>query len=164
MKNEPFFKSHFTKEELLIHKKFFKSASSLVRDASIMSLIVSPVIYSLFIPLVLLDIWGWCYQTICFSSYDIAKVKRSQYIIFDRGHLKYLNWIELINCNYCAYANGLISYSFEIASRTEQYFCPIKHNRAIRSKLPSYYDKFINYDDASGYRKNIKNFRAKLKK
>jgi hypothetical protein len=48
--------------------------------------------------------------------------------VFDRYHLAYLNVLEKLNC---AYANGLIAYVREIAGRTEQYWCPIKHARRV---------------------------------
>jgi hypothetical protein len=45
-------------------------------------------------------------------------------ISFDRRKLAYLNAIEKLNCDY---ANGILTYAREIASRTEQFWCPIKH-------------------------------------
>lgn len=68
---------------------------------------------------------------ICFPVDGIPKVKRDQYVIFDRQSLRYLNVIEKLNCTYCSYFNGLIVYVQEIAARTEQYWCPIKHARRI---------------------------------
>jgi hypothetical protein len=94
------------------------------------------VIYSLGIPLALMDIWVTVYQHVCFRAYGIPRVKRSDYVIIDRNHLRYLNLIEALNCVYCGYANGVISYAREIASRTEQHWRPIKHalrTRATRS-------------------------------
>jgi len=134
-----------------------------IHDAPLASLLISPVIYSLFIPFVLLDIWIWCYQATCFPIYKIAKVKRSEYIVRDRGSLKYLNWIERVNCNYCAYANGMVAYSREILSRTEQYFCPIKHKNTNFSGSHIRYDNFLNFGDAPGYRKGLETLREKLK-
>jgi hypothetical protein len=43
---------------------------------------------------------------------------------------------------------GLIA---EIAARTEQHFCPIKHARRLAT-TPSRYDKYLPYGDARGYR------------
>jgi len=34
------------------------------------------------------------YQFICFPLYGIPKVKRQDYIVFDRQYLHYLNFIE----------------------------------------------------------------------
>ena len=56
-------------------------------------------------------------------------MRRRDYFVFDRHHLAYLNAIEKLNCAYCSYANGLVAYVREIAGRTEQFWCPIKHAR-----------------------------------
>lgn len=142
--------------------EFHKNIFSYLKDVPLLSLLVSPVIYSLIFPLMLLDLWLWIFQLICFTTYKIKRVKRSEYILFDRGRLKYLNLIESYNCNYCAYANGLIAYSREIASRTEQYFCPIKHKLHIKGSH-QYYKNFLEFGDGSGFRINLKNLRDKLK-
>lgn len=89
--------------------------------------LTAPIIYSGFIPFILLDLFLWAYQSICFPVYGIPKAKRSDYLIFDREDLPYLNVIEKFNCFYCSYGNGLMAYGREIAARTEQYWCPIKH-------------------------------------
>ncbi|MGZ3856899.1 MAG: hypothetical protein ACXVKO_11635 [Bacteriovorax sp.] len=114
-------------------------------------------------PLFIFDIWIQCYQFFCFSILNIAKVKRSQYMVFDRGQLKYLNLIEKVNCNYCAYANGLIAFAREVASRTEQYFCPIKHSRKVLPDAHSRYCDFFKYGDAASYRQRLGKLREKLK-
>ena len=137
--------------KLMIKNK--KSSFTYIRQSSLSSLIVSPLIYSTVIPYFLLDIWMWFYQNICFRAYGIEKVERSKYLVFDRGHLKYLSQIEKINCNFCAYTNGLISYSREIASRTEQYFCPIKHKSNSFLGHHDKYKNFYEFGDADGYKK-----------
>ena len=55
------------------------------------------------------------YQAICFPVYKIPKVRRRDYLVFDRHHLAYLNIIEKINCAYCSYANGAIAFMREVA-------------------------------------------------
>jgi Zn ribbon nucleic-acid-binding protein len=116
------------------------------------------VIYSLGIPLALMDIWVTVYQHVCFRAYGIPRVKRSDYVIIDRNHLRYLNLIEALNCVYCGYANGVISYAREIASRTEQHWRPIKH--ALRIRDPhARYQKFLDYGDAEGYRTKLEAYR-----
>jgi hypothetical protein len=80
----------------------------------------------------------------------------------DRGQLNYLNWIEALNCLYCGYANGLIGYVREIASRTEQYWCPIKHALRITDPHQRYYE-FLEYGDAGGYRARLSEFRERLR-
>ncbi|MEO8317122.1 MAG: hypothetical protein ABI561_02235 [Bradyrhizobium sp.] len=103
------------------------------------------------IPLVLLDIFISVYQAVCFPAYGIEKVKRSDHLIFDRYHLAYLNLLEKINCAYCSYGNGLLSYSREIAGRTEQYWCPIKHARRVIAAHEGY-DNFAEFGDAKAFR------------
>ena len=63
-----------------------------------------------------------------------------------------MNALEKLNCAYCSYANGLIAYVREIAGRTEQYWCPIKHARRVIGAHPGY-AAFMDYGDADGYRK-----------
>ena len=130
--------------------------------ASLMSILVSPVIYAVSIPLALLDIFASVYQAICFPVYGIAKVKRSDHLIFDRGDLTYLNAIQRFNCNYCAYANGLAGYFREIAARTEQYFCPIKHAQRVPTPHDRYPD-FFEYGDAEAYRQGLESLQRELR-
>lgn len=133
----------------------FKNSLHYILNASFLSILISPVIYSLIIPFVFFDFCVWFYQLICFPVYKLSRVKRSQYIIFDRGKLKYLNRIERLNCNYCAYANGVIAYSREVASLTEQYFCPIKH-LGNSSSHHSRYNDFLDYGNSDMYREFLK--------
>ena len=145
-----------------VHAKLRTPWIKFLWNAPRFSLILAPVIYSLAIPLVMLDAWLWVYQTLCFPVYGIEKVRRSSYVVLDRGHLKYLNWIERYNCDYCSYANGLIAYAREISSRTEQYFCPIKHASRCAGPHLRYHD-FADFGDASGYRARWKKLREELK-
>lgn len=105
-----------------------------------------------------MDFWTSVYQFICFPAYGIPKVRRSDYIILDRHKLRYLNSIERLNCAYCGYVNGVIAYVQEVAGRTEQHWCPIKH--AVRVKhMHSLYQHFLDYGDAEQYRKRIEEVR-----
>jgi hypothetical protein len=131
--------------------QFFKETPPL-------NILTAPVIYSLLLPLALIDVWGTLYQHICFRVYNIPRVVRADYVIFDRRHLAYLNLVEAINCAYCSYANGVIAYAREIGSRTEQYWCPIKHARRIRDPHERYM-KFLDYGDAEGFRKKLDDYR-----
>lgn len=152
----------FESEARLAHRRVRQSVPAFLREAPVASLLVAPVIYSLLVPFVLLDVWLWLYQSICFPIYGIAKVDRSRYILLDRGQLRYLNVIERFNCDYCGYANGLIAYAREVASRTEQYFCPIKHaHRCIGSHKR--YHEFLDFGDAGAYRKELTRLRKELK-
>jgi hypothetical protein len=80
-------------------------------------------------------------------------------IILDRQKLRYLNTMERLNCAYCGYVNGVIAHVQEIAGRTEQHWCPIKH--AVRLKMMhSRYQHFLDYGDAEQYRKRIEEVRC----
>jgi hypothetical protein len=111
--------------------------------------------------MLLLDLFLWIYQSICFPVYHIPKVKRSEYLALDRGDLPYLNLVEKLNCGYCGYANGLASYFREITARTEQYWCPIKHARRIQA-AHNRYPTFFEYGDAESYRLGLERLRASL--
>jgi hypothetical protein len=113
--------------------------------------LTGPVVYSLIFPLLLLDLFVTVFHAICFPVYGIAKVRRGDYLVFDRRHLGYLNALEKLNCAYCSYATGLIAYVREIAGRTEQYWCPIKHARRVIGAHPRY-AQFQDYGDAAAFR------------
>lgn len=125
-------------------------------------LISGPFIYGLIIPLVLFDISISLYQSICFRLYGVSRVNRSNYFIFDHRHLAYLNFFEKINCLYCSYAVGVINFSREIASRTEQYWCPIKHAHKLIDAHHRYTD-FIDYGNAENYESNREKIRSELR-
>jgi hypothetical protein len=110
---------------------------------------------------VLLDIGVTLFQAICFPIYGIPKVKRADYVIFDRQYLSYLNIIEKLNCAYCSYFNGIIGYIQEIAARTEQFWCPIKHAHHLCT-LHSRYQNFIDYGDAESYRQHKEDVRKQF--
>ena len=85
-------------------------------------------------------------------------MQRREYILLDRRHLAYLNWVEKLNCEYCGYANGVLAWSGEIGARTEQYWCPIKHALRMKS-MHSRYRMFFDYGDAEHYRQQIETLR-----
>ena len=127
------------------------------------NLITGPIIYSMIIPLLVTDLFVSFYQMTCFPIYGIKKVRRDDYIIFDRQQLHYLNFIEKFHCTYCAYGSGMISYVSEIIARTEQYFCPIKHARKILGTHKRY-AQFLEYGVAENYQAKLEAFRRDLSK
>lgn len=127
------------------------------------NLITGPIIYSMIIPLVITDIFITFYQLTCFPIYGIKKVRRGDYIVFDRQQLNYLNFIEKFHCTYCAYGSGMIAYISEIVARTEQYFCPIKHARKILG-THTRYARFLAYGDAENYEEKLEEYRRALEK
>ncbi|MDP3896799.1 MAG: hypothetical protein Q8Q62_08990 [Mesorhizobium sp.] len=147
-------RARFEAEILRRHRELRTRLSSYVLRARPLVVLTAPFIYALIVPLVLLDVFVTVYQAVCFPAYGIRKVKRGDYLIFDRHHLAYLNAIEKLNCAYCSYANGLIAYVREIAGRTEQHWCPIKHARRMAGAHPAYAG-FEDYGDAEAYRELI---------
>jgi hypothetical protein len=144
----------FEEEVLRVQRAIRTRASRYLLDANPLMILSAPVIYSLIVPIALADLWVMAYQAICFPVYKIPKVRRRDYLVFDRHHLAYLNIIEKINCAYCSYANGAIAFVREVASRTEVYWCPIKHARRILGPHP-HYQGFADFGDAEGFRARL---------
>ncbi len=129
-----------------------------LKDAELLNILTAPVIWSCLLPAVFMDLVMTFFQAVCFPIYGIPKVNRKDYIVIDRHYLSYLNGLEKLNCVYCGYFNGLICYVQEIAARTEQYWCPIKHARKTRF-VHGRYSKFLSYGDGVSYRENIESVR-----
>jgi len=125
------------------------------------NLITGPIIYAMIIPLVITDVFVSFYQLMCFPIYGIKKVRRGDYIVFDRQHLSYLNFIEKFHCTYCAYGSGIIGYVSEIIARTEQYFCPIKHAHKILG-THGRYARFLDFGEAENYEAKLEEYRQSL--
>ncbi|MBP6654686.1 MAG: hypothetical protein KA182_07475 [Propionivibrio sp.] len=125
------------------------------------NLITGPIIYSMIVPLVILDVFVSFYQATCFPIYRITRLRRGDFIVFDRQQLEYLNFIEKFHCTYCAYASGLVSYVSAIIGKTEEYFCPIKHARRILGSHARY-NRFLDYGDAADYEGRLEEFRRNL--
>ena len=125
------------------------------------NLVTGPIIYAMIVPLAILDLFVSVYQATCFPIYRVAKVRRAEYIVFDRQQLEYLNFIEKFHCTYCAYGSGLVAYVTEIVARTEEYFCPIKHARKILG-THARYSRFLDYGDAADYESRLEAFRVGL--
>ena len=144
------------------HKLAKTGIIKFLRRSRLAALIVAPAVYGLVVPLAFLDLCVYLFQLICFSAWDMERVDRSDYVIVDRHRLSYLNGIEKLNCAYCGYANGVIAYAQEIASRTEQNWCPIKH--ALRVRAPHQrYRRFVDYGDAEGFRSRLDELRKETK-
>ncbi len=144
------------------HLRLRQSVPVWITQGSLLSLITAPVIYSLVVPFVLLDVWVTLYQWICFPVYGIARVRRGDYFTLDRHKLGYLNAIEKAHCVYCGYVNGFVAYVREIAARTEQYWCPIRHATPISAPHQRYH-LFFDYGDAEGYRRHLGSLRETLR-
>ncbi|MDD3487362.1 MAG: hypothetical protein PHF35_03235 [Candidatus Moranbacteria bacterium] len=110
-----------------------------------------PFIYAMIIPVVVLDIFLSVYNFIALPLYRIPKVKRKEYIIYDRQFLGYLNVIQKVNCLYCSYVNGLFAYAVEIGARTERYWCPLKAAKAPKV-THGWYKDFADYGNPEEWR------------
>lgn len=132
-----------------------------LRGTRLTVLITAPVIYAGWPVFALLDLFVSVYQALCFPVYRIPQVRRSDYLVFDRGALPYLNLVERLNCFYCSYGNGVLAYAREIASRTEQYWCPIKHASRVYGAHDRY-PAFFEHGDAEAFRLGLARLRAQL--
>jgi hypothetical protein len=153
----------FEHEVLEQQRRFKTGLLKYMLSANLRTALTAPVIYAVFFPMVLLDLSVTVYQHICFRAYGIPRVKRSDYFVYDRAHLAYLNVLEKINCAYCSYGNGLMAYAREVVARTEQYWCPIKHARKVMAAHP-YYTGFVDFGDAQSYKAELENLRTELAK
>lgn len=151
----------FSKDIVQFHRSLRKNVIKYLFESNFLFVLSAPVIYSLIIPAAILDVFCRFYQAVCFPLYRIPKVKRSDYIRLDRHKLAYLNGIEKMNCEYCAYFNGIIAFAREIASRTEQYWCPIRHAFAIKGSHHRY-NGFVEYGEARSYRAQLDKLRLEL--
>lgn len=113
-----------------------------------------PFIYAMLFPWMFLDLFLTIYQNTAFPLYGIPKVKRSEFFIYDRKYLKYLNLIQKVNCLYCSYMNWLFSFASEIAWRTEQYWCPIKHAEHSDSEH-RYFMHFADYWNSDDFKSKL---------
>jgi len=151
----------FEKEVFDKQKENMKNLLAWFREIPLLHLLTSPLIYGMVIPAILFDVTLFLYQQIIFRIYKFESLKRSDYIIFDRQYLGYLNSIEKLNCMYCSYFNGLMHYASAIVSRTELYFCPIKHAKKIAYEH-EYYDEFFRYGEEDAYQKKLGELRKKF--
>jgi hypothetical protein len=142
----------------LQHKVLVNKIHNYIIRAQLLNILTAPIIWLCLVPAVFMDLVVSVYHSICFRVYGIPRVRRDDYIVIDRHALNYLNPLEKLNCIYCGYFNGLIAYIQEIAARTEQYWCPIKHARKI-GRIHSRYKNFLEYGDAEKYRKQIEEIR-----
>jgi len=144
-----------------IHHELKTGILPWLRDSEIRNIVSAPFIYAMIVPFVALDLFLFIYQSICFPLYRIPKVKRANYVIVDRHQLAYLNAIEKINCMFCGYADGLLAYTRQVLSRTEMYWCPIKHARKVLDPHRDYY-RFGDYAGAEGHAERVAALRREL--
>jgi len=153
---------HFEPEVRNAHTKLRTGIADWLWSSQWRNVISAPVVYGMVVPFVCLDAWLFAYQAICFRLYRIPAVRRSDYVSIDRRRLRYLNGIERFNCIYCGYTNGILAFCVEVAARTEQYWCPIKHARKVLG-THSRYRQFMEFGDAERYPERLNEFRESLR-
>ena len=89
-------------------------------------------IYSMVIPIVILDVWVTFYQFVYFTAMGIPKIKKSEFIVMERWDLSKLTFMQKINCVYCEYANGIFAFAKAVGNQTEIYSCAIRHQHALK--------------------------------
>ncbi len=94
----------------------------------LMDMIAAFSVYSCFLPLLLLDVFIWQFQTLYFRIKEIPLIERRRYVIIDRYQLAKLTIFQKINCMYCEYANGVVAYAKAVVNQMELYSCAIKHS------------------------------------
>lgn len=144
-------------EEFRKRNKEFKFPTwKYVIPTNIRHVLSIPFIYWVFPIAVAFDIAITLYQWIAFTLYRIPRVKRSEYFIYERRFLDYLNIVQKINCLYCSYFNWLAGYAVEIGSRTERFWCPIK--AAHKPKFShDWYKDFADYGNPEEWNEKMKN-------
>jgi len=144
-----------------IHHELKTGVLPWLRKSELRNVVSAPFIYVMIVPFVMLDIFLFIYQSICFPLYRIPKVRRSSFIVIDRHHLGYLNVIEKVNCIFCGYVDGLLAYTRQVVSRTEMYWCPIKHARKVLDPLRRY-ARFTDFAAGEDYEAHVTAMRKEL--
>ena len=153
----------FAEEIRAAHRKARVGIIRWVASGDIRNILSAPFIFALIIPFALLDLFLWVYHAVCFRLYRLPPVPRADYVVIDRHHLHYLNILQKLNCVYCGYVNGVIAWARELASVTEQYWCPIKHARKVRGSHTRY-AQFIDYGDTEAMAVRVVDLREELRK
>jgi len=151
----------FENDILEKQRKNMKSLWQWFREIPLSHLLSSPLIYAMIIPAFFLDVMLFLYVKVVGKVFKFDFPKRNMYIVFDRQYLGYLNIMEKLNCMYCSYFNGLMAYASAIASRTEYYFCPIKHAKKIAYDH-KYYNRYFSYGDEDRYQEKLKKLRKEF--
>ncbi len=153
----------FAEEIRAAHRKARVGIIRWVASGDIRNILSAPFIFALIIPFALLDLFLCLYHAVCFRLYRLPPVPRADYVVIDRHHLYYLNILQKLNCVYCGYVNGVIAWARELASVTEQYWCPIKHARKVRGSHTRY-AQFIDYGDTEAMAVRVVDLREELRK
>ena len=138
--------SPITPEQSAKHKQMRSKLLPYFLNLPLRVHLTSPFVYGMVIPFAILDLSVIVFQAICFWAWKIPKIRRRDHVVLDRHHLAYLNGIEKLNCIFCGYANGVINFTRQVAGRTEEYWCPIKHAARIHDAHAKYRE-FVAFGD-----------------
>lgn len=89
-------------------------------------------IYSMIIPVFILDVWVTFYQWVYFTTMGIPKIQKNTFVVMERWDLSKLTFMQKINCVYCEYVNGILAFAKAVGNQTEVYSCAIRHNHALK--------------------------------
>lgn len=153
----------FAEEIRAAHRKARIGIIRWVATGDVRNIASAPFIFALIIPFAVLDVFLCVYHAVCFRLYRLPPVPRADYVVIDRHHLHYLNILQKLNCVYCGYVNGVIAWARELASVTEQYWCPIKHARKVMGSHARY-AQFADYGDAEAMAVRVVDLREELRK
>lgn len=117
------------------------------------SIAAAVVIYSMIVPFVFIDASVALYHAVYFRAFGLPFVRRKDHVILDRGRLAGLNFGQRMNCLYCDYANGVLSWVRAVTTVTEAYSCAIKHPSGIRSQEAAGYYEAADFAIAKPVRK-----------
>ena len=115
------------------------------------TLLASPILYGMIVPLLFLDLCLEMYHRIVFPLLGLPLVERHEYLKIDRHRLVFLPFILKLACMYCGYGNGLLQYAVRIAGDTERYFCQSKHQPTPGFHEPPQHQNFAEFGDADGF-------------
>ncbi|MAJ97444.1 MAG: hypothetical protein CMI56_02420 [Parcubacteria group bacterium] len=132
----------------------------------ILQLVAAPFIFSMIIPIVILDVFLEIYHQVTFRLLSIPRIPRGDYVRIDRHKLSYLRPAQKVFCAYCGYANGLLHYAVRIAAESEKYWCGIMHkmNKNDSFIVPEHHKDFIEYGDEKTYRAELERAKSEAKK
>lgn len=125
-------------------------------------LITLPSILLMVVPAFILDVAASFYQAVNLRAYKIPLVDRKTFIFVDRHALRQLNFMEKFFCVYCGYFNGVMQYVSEIAVRTEEFWCPIKHSKRVGSEHRRYAN-YLEQGDLNDYHAKRKMIRLTMR-
>jgi hypothetical protein len=121
----------------------------------------APLLFACVLPAALFDAAVAFYQKVCFPVYGIPQVRRGDYIVSDREAFSGLPLLERLSAAAIGYVRGVLAFTGEAAGRTEQFWCPIKHARALAG-VHSRYDRFFDFGDETAWREGLRHLRKEF--